>query len=100
MDFNNWDLIINAVVIISALLAVVWTFGVVCRVERRLDISYKFFLTAIIAFAVSELAGLFNLGKASWLFWIPQLGKLIFALFFLAGIWTMRNMIRKIDGEK
>jgi hypothetical protein len=100
MNFSNWELIINAIIVASALFAIIYTFGVVWRVEKKLDISYKLFLIAIIAFVISELAGFFNFEKGSWLFWLPNISKMIFAVFFLAGIWTMRSLIRKIDGEK
>lgn len=100
MNFTDLGLIINSIIVAAALVAVVYTFGVVWRVEKKMDISYKLFLVAIIAFVVSELTGYFSFSESSWLFWLPKIFKLIFAVFFLAGIWTMRDMIRKIDGEK
>jgi len=99
-NYQIIDLIINSLVIAFSLAAIVFAFGVVWRTEKELDISYKFFLGGIIAFTASEFLELFSFeGRTLILFLIP-FTKLLFAAFFLAGIFTARDLLRKMDGEK
>jgi len=97
---SNIDLILNAVIIVSALLSIIYTFGVVWRVEKKLDISYKLFLAAIFSFTASVILEFLNTKPGSSFGFWALFARAVFALFFLAGIWTMRSLIRKIDGEK
>jgi hypothetical protein len=97
---QNLEVITNIVVLIAALLAIVFGFGVVWRVEKKLDLSFKFFLSAIIAFFSVEISKFFYIPENGFLIYIEPAGKILFALLFLAGMATMRNMIRGVDGEK
>ena len=93
-------LVINSLIIAFSLAAIVFAFGVVWRTERELDISYKLFLGAIIAFTVAQFLELFYFeGRTLILFLIP-IFKLLFAGFFLAGTLTARDLLRRMDGEK
>lgn len=99
-DINDFELTANFVVIFSALLSVVYTFGIVWRVEKKLDVSYKFLLGAIVVFTFSEILSFFDVGNTNPVhFWVI-LAKALFALFFLLGILTARRMIQEVDGEK
>lgn len=99
-NLNDFELFANFVVIAAALLSIVYTFGVVWRVEKKLDISYKFLLLAIVFFTSSEILSYFNIGEMSQVrFWMI-LTKVLFALSFLLGILTARRMIQEVDGEK
>ena len=100
MILKNFELIINTVIILSSLLAVVYTLGVVWRVEKKLDLSYKLLLVAILAFIASVIIEILNPIRDSLMELAANIMKMLFAMFFLAGVFTMRNMIRKIDGEK
>lgn len=100
LTFKNAELIINAVIVLSSLFAVVYTLGIVWRVEKKLDLSYKLFLIAILAFFISILVEILTPIQDSLMELAASLMKMLFAVFFLAGVFTMRNMIRKIDGEK
>lgn len=100
MILKNFELLINAVIILSSLLAVVYTLGVVWRVEKKLDLSYKLFLVAILAFAGSVIIETGNPLKVYIVSLTADLMRMLFAIFFLAGVYTMRSMIRRIDGEK
>lgn len=100
MEFNKWKIFSEAVVLALSGLAVVYTLGVVWRVEKKLDVAYKFFLAAILFFILSEIAPLANPFQDFWLGLFAEGAKMMFAIFFLAGVWTMRSMIRKMDGEK
>lgn len=93
------DIVARGVAIFAALFSIVYTFGVVWRVERRLDISYKFFLIAIVFFTTACLLSYFNTEKGIVLPFLTNLSYGLFSLFFLAGIYTMRSLIRKMDGE-
>jgi hypothetical protein len=100
MNYQNLEIIAKIIILISSFLAIVFGFGVVWRVEKKLDVSFKLFLAAIIAFFVGEVSSLLYVPKTGLLIYALPLAKIFFAVFFLAGILTMRNMIRKIDGEK
>ena len=100
MNNQNLEILAKIIILISSFLAIVFGFGVVWRVEKKLDMSFKFFLAAIIAFFAGEVSSLFYVPKTGLSIYALPLAKILFAAFFLAGILTMRNMIRKIDGEK
>jgi len=90
---------IRLVAVLAGLFSIIYTCGVVWRVEKRLDISYKLFLAAIIFFTLASALKYFDAGKSLVLPFLVDLNYALFSLFFLAGILTMRNLIRKIDGE-
>ncbi len=99
LETSLWG--INGVTIGALLLAVIYTAGVVWRVEMELDASYKFFLAAILFLAAAEILDLYYSvdGDAIMAFAVKIL-RMFFALGFLAGILFMRDIIRKMDGEK
>ena len=94
------EIIINCVIIGSAILSVIFTIGIVWRVEKELDTSYKLFALAIIAFATSEILELFRFDGRIIVTLAILISKLIFAVCFLAGIIIMRDILRRMDGEK
>ncbi|MDI6777918.1 MAG: hypothetical protein QMD77_01900 [Patescibacteria group bacterium] len=96
---QNPEVIVKTIVLAASLLAIVFGFGVVWRVEKKLDVSFKLFLLAIIFFFAGEVLNLFYIPKNNFIIYAEPTAKILFAAFFLAGMITMRNMIRKIDGE-
>ena len=92
--------VISGVTITVSLLAVIFSFGVVWRTEKELDLSYKFFLGAIIVFTVSQFLELFSFEGRIILDSLILGAKLIFSILFLAGMLTARDLLRKMDGEK
>src|SRR4030042_5473323 len=100
MIYQNLEIIAKTIVLASSFLALVVGFGVVWRVEKKLDVAFKLFLAAIIAFFVGEVLGIFYIPKTGLLAFVAPAAKILFALLFLAGMAEMRNMIRRIDGEK
>jgi len=100
MIIKNLELIINGIILAASLLAIIFTSGVVWRVEKKLDISYKLLLVSILAFTASEIISFSNPLNDYWISLAENIMKMLFAVFFLWGVWTMRNMIRCIDGEK
>ncbi len=90
----------HLVIILGALLTIIYTFGVVWRVEKKLDLSYKLLLGAIISFTLSELFSLFQFEGRDWVLVASIALQALFIILFLAGILEVRNMLRKLDGEK
>lgn len=88
------------IVLAASILTIVFGFGVVWRVEKKLDVSFKLFLAAIVFFLAGEVAALFYVFKTGILAHAAPAAKILFAIFFLAGMMQMRSTIRKIDGEK
>lgn len=89
----------NGATLLLLFLALVFTAGIVWRVEKELDVSYKFFLAALFVLLLSESIGkLFS--ETERFVMIAALLKAVFAGLLLAGVWTMRDLIRRLDGEK
>ena len=93
-------LIAQSTTIIATLLSIIFTFGVVWRVEKKLDISFKLLLLAIISFFLSEITSLLSHWDAGVFELLTVIFKVIFALFFLGGILEMRLLLKKLDGEE
>jgi hypothetical protein len=74
-------------------------FGVVWRVEKRLDLAAKLFLASIISFTLSRIFNFGAIENWSWSSGIKISLELLFAIFFLWGTLELRLMIRKLDGE-
>lgn len=82
-----------------ALVTVAMLIGIVLRVEQILDISYKFLLLAGILFALMVIVDLMIVNQMieTWL-WRPIL-QLTYALLVALGVWEMRYLVRRLDGE-
>ncbi|MDR3559066.1 MAG: hypothetical protein P4L62_02910 [Candidatus Pacebacteria bacterium] len=92
---------VNAITIIALLLAIIFTAGVVWRVEKKLDISYKFFLTAIILLLAAEILDLYySIDNQIRIALMVKSLRMLFAVFFLVGVLFMRNIVRDLDGEE
>jgi hypothetical protein len=100
MNHQNIEIIVNSLTISFSLAAVIFSFGVVWRTEKELDISYKFFLAAILAFTAFEILELFAFDGRTVVSILILFFRFLFAVFFLAGIFTARDLLRKMDGEK
>ena len=86
-------------ILFGSLFSIIYTFGVVWRVEKKLDLSFKLLLGAIISFTISEILSLFSPGKTDWLPILSIAFRVAFIILFLVGILEMRHMLRKLDGE-
>jgi len=100
MLIKNIDLFAKIVVVLLSLFSVVYTFGVVWRVEKKLDISYKLLLVALLFFVAGEILDIFNFGNRFLFSILSSAARIAFAFFFLFGILEMRSLIRKMDGER
>lgn len=94
------SLLLKILVILISLFSIVYDFGIVWRVEKKLDTAYKLFLAGISFFVLSEILGMTVLGNPALSSMLSDISRVIFAIFFLSGILEMRNLIRKMDGEK
>jgi hypothetical protein len=94
------EIIINCLIVASAVLAVIFTIGIVWRVEKELDTSYKLFAISIISFTINEVLSIFQFEGRIFVSMAILAFKLIFAICFLAGIIIMRDILRQMDGEK
>lgn len=100
MTIEFYQIISSSFVIILLLISIIFAFGIVWRVEKELDISYKFLLSAIIVLVVGEILGLFKVKNAVLIQYFLMLSKILFAVLLLSGILTMRNILREMNGEK
>lgn len=90
----------EAIVLLAVLLSIVYVVGIVWRVEKELDTSYKFFAFAIMFFLIAELVSVYYSGSNIWFVIVEKTSKALFAILFLAGTLCMRDIVRKLDGEK
>jgi hypothetical protein len=70
----------------------------VWRVERELDVSYKFFWWRWSYCSLPSRSEVFSETQVYAM--ISSMLKVVFGLLLLAGVWTMRDIVRKLDGEK
>lgn len=89
-------LIARLIIIFGAFFSIIYTFGIVWRVEKKLDTSFKLLLGAIISFTLSEIIFLFPF---AWTQFFSIIMKVFFIIFFLSGTLEMRSMLRRLDGE-
>lgn len=99
MRLQSLYIAIDIFIIIGASLSIIYAFGVVWRVEKKLDVSYKLILAAIISFTLSEIFMLLELGHPDIMKIIGLFSRALFVAFFLLGILEVRRMIRQMDGE-
>ena len=91
----------NATTIAALLLAIIFTAGIVWRTEKELDASYKFFLAGIVSLLIAEIADLYYaIDKQVIIALSVKVFRAFFAVCFLIGTLLMRDIVRKLDGEK
>lgn len=67
----------------------------------RLDVAYKLFLSGIICFLLAEIANIWYVpGTREIAVLVADTLRALFSLFFLAGILSMRRIVRDMDGER
>lgn len=99
MSMDSILFVLEAILFVSILIAGVFCAGIVWRVEGELDISYKCFGFAIFFFLVSEILNIYYSSDDS-LILIEVGSRALFAILFCLGILFMRDIVRKLDGEK
>ncbi len=98
MNMELFLLFLSLATIVTLFFALLFAIGVIWRVEMELDASYKFFGWAIFFLIVSETVGM--VPNRGYVALASLVSKLIASIFFFVGVYLMRDIIRKIDGEK
>lgn len=100
METNYLAIIVDLLVAFGLAIAFVYSLGIVWRTEKRLDLSYKSITIAIAALLVSKIIIFISFKSSSITTDISKILEIIFIIFLISGIWEMRHLIRKLDGEK
>ncbi len=94
-------LFLSFLTVTSLLLSLIFVVGIVWRVEMELDLSFKFFSFAVFFLLAAEVLDLLPVTRlASWWQWALPVVKLCIATNLLFGLFFMRDLIRRMDGEK
>ena len=94
-------LFLSFLTVTSLLLSLVFVVGIVWRVELELDLSFKFFSLAIFFLLAAEVLGLMPVTRlAPWWQLALPIVRLCIAANLLLGLYFMRDLIRRLDGEK
>ena len=98
-DFNA-ELSFLYVILLFTLLSIFLTAWVVWRVERKLDVSYKFFLLAIVVFGLEIIFEIlqFYAVVSAWLW--QKIFTGLFIIFFTVGVFEMRDLILSLEKRK
>jgi len=95
----NLTIILNLVILILVLVATWVILGVIWRTRNGLDVCHKCLLAAIIILGIGAVLRILDALYLISAGIIPRVLDILFVVFFIAGLWKMRNIIRKIDGE-
>lgn len=82
------------------LLVLVFSIGIVWRVEKELDWSYKFFVVAAMSVMLADVLGLYFSDQGLLVTLLGKSLRFMGALTFLASVLLMRDIVRKLDHEK
>lgn len=99
----NLDMIFLGVDIVTVgmfLLVLVFSIGIVWRVEKELDWSYKFFVVAATSVMLADVLGFYYAGEGSLVTFIGKGLRFAGAFAFLVSVLLMRDIVRKLDHEK
>ncbi len=101
MSTEIFLLLLSFLTIVSLLSSLVFVIGIVWRVEMELDISFKFFAFAVLFLLMIEGLSLLPASRfeAWWQLALPIV-KFLAAVNLLLGLFFMRDLIRRLDGEK
>lgn len=99
MNMTTILLGMDVVTIAIFLLILVFSIGIVWRVEQELDLSYKFFVIAAGCLTLAELVG-FYVHPGFAIVIIDKGLRIGGAIFLFISVLLMRDLIRKLDGEK
>jgi NADH:ubiquinone oxidoreductase subunit 3 (subunit A) len=99
MKIESLFFIVNFITVGALSLSIIYTAGIVWRVEKKLDISYKFFLSAIIFLFAAEILSLLSIKNSLGFVLTIKVLQMLFTLCFLFGVLLMRNITQKVDTE-
>jgi hypothetical protein len=90
--------ILEILSLLILVVTIIFTLGIIWRVEKKLDLAYKVLFLALLMLFISDFLKIFI--ETEKFLVLSQVSKFIFYVFLLAGIWMTRNLFRNIDGEK
>ncbi len=91
---------IDSLTIMLFLLILMFSVGIVWRVEKELDWSYKFFVIAATSIMLADVFGLYAIGQGTSAILFGKGLRFIGAAAFLVSVLLMRDIVRKLDHEK
>jgi|GEM_PF-898248 len=101
MNTDLFLVLLSLLTVASLLLSFVFVIGIVWRVEMELDLSFKFFSAAVLFLLVTEVLNLMPASRfESWWQFVLPVAKLLTAVSLVLGLFFMRDLIRRLDGEK
>ena len=101
MSLETTFIALSILTICCLLISVVYTAGIVWRAELMLDTSYKYFLLSVILLLGAEILSVLYFQDAKHYIELSiKILRLIGALTFLVAMMEMRDILRKLDGEK
>ncbi len=100
MNFDGLFLGLDIVTVTLFLLVLVFSVGIVWRVEKELDASYKFFVIAATSILLADVIGLYVSDQSIMMVFLGKGLRFAGALAFLVSVLVMRDIVRKLDHEK
>lgn len=99
MEWMELGLRLSSILILLG--ALVFVLGIVWRVEGELDVAYTWLTLSVIAFLTSELIELLPIfSTLAWGGMMLGGTRLLAALTLFLGMYYMRDLVRRMDGEK
>lgn len=99
--FVFWEILLNAGTWIILLAALIFVIGIVWRVEAELDRAYKCFSLAVVLFLAKEILAVLPVVRQAMVGDLLVSGvQFLAALMLFFGMYFMRDLIRRMDGEK
>lgn len=95
------ELSLRLLSLLTLLAALVFVVGIVWRVEAELDTAYKWFTLAVLFLLVSELIEVLpGLHAEVWGSTAILTARFLAAATLFLGMYFMRDLVRRMDGEK
>lgn len=91
---------IDVATILLFLLVLIFSIGIVWRVEKELDWSYKFFVIAATSILLADVLGLSASDQGMTTIILGKALRFAGAVAFLVSVLVMRDIVRKLDHEK
>lgn len=100
MNMDTIFLGVDMLTIVLFLLVLVFSIGIVWRVEKELDWTYKFFVVAATSIMLADMLGLYAASQGSLTILLGKGLRFVGAMAFLASVLFMRDIVRRLDNEK
>lgn len=100
MNSDVFFLGMDVVTLALFLLVLVFSVGIVRREEKELDRAYKFFVVAAASVMFADVLGLSAPFQGPTMIALSKILRFIGAVAFLASVWCMRDIVRRLDNEK